>query len=85
MSIVKVKDKYQVTLPISVRNEVGIEVGDILEATVEKGKITLTPKSLVDREIAEGLEDFKKGRTLGPFKTADAAVKALRRTTMRRK
>ena len=85
MSIVKVKDKYQVTLPVSVRNEVGIEVGDILEATVEKGKITLTPKSLVDREIAEGLEDFKKGRTLGPFKTADAAVKALRRTTMRRK
>jgi len=85
VSIVKVKDKYQVTLPISVRNEVGVEVGDILEATVEKGKITLTPKSLVDREIAEGLEDFKKGRTLGPFKTTGAAVKALRRTTIRRK
>ncbi len=48
---------------------------------MESGRITLSPKSLVDRNIAEGLEDFKKGRSIGPFETADAAVKALRRTT----
>jgi len=83
--IVKVKGKYQVTLPSSVREEVGVAVGDILEATVEKGKITLTPKSIVDRDIAEGLEDFKKGRSIGPFKTADAATRALRQATKRRK
>ena len=71
------------TLPSSVRDQVGIAVGDILEATVERGRITLTPKSIVDRDIAEGLEDFKQGRSLGPFETADAAVKALRRTTGR--
>ena len=81
MPIVKVKGKYQVTLPSSVRDQVGIAVGDILEATVEKGRITLTPKSIVDREIAKGLEDFKKGRSIGPFETADVAAKALRRTT----
>ena len=83
MPIIKVKDKFQVTLPSSVRAQVGIAVGDILEATVERGKITLTPKSIVDRDIGEGLEDFKKGRSLGPFETADDAVKALRRTTGR--
>jgi AbrB family looped-hinge helix DNA binding protein len=83
--IVKVKGKYQVTLPSSVRDEAGVAIGDILEATVEKGKITLTPKSLVDRDIAEGLEDFKKGRSMGPFETADAAIKALRRATKNRK
>ena len=38
MPIVKVKSKYQVTLPSSVRDQVGIAVGDILEATVEKGE-----------------------------------------------
>ena len=81
MPIVKVKGKYQVTLPSSIRDQVGVAVGDILEATVEEGRITLTPKSLVDRDIAEGLEDFKKGRSIGPFETADVAVKALRRTT----
>ena len=42
----------------------------MLEAKVEKGKITFTPKSLIDREIAEGLEDIRKGRTYGPFDTA---------------
>ena len=45
------------------------------------GESYLSPKSLVDRDIDEGLEDFKKGRSIGPFETADAAVKALRRTT----
>ena len=43
---------------------------------MESARITLNPKSLVDRNIAEGLEDFKKGRSIGPFETADAAVKA---------
>ncbi len=85
MPIVKVKDKFQVTLPSSVRDQVGVVVGDILEATVEKGRITLTPKSLVDRDIAEGLEDFKQGRSIGPFETADAASKALRWATKRDK
>ena len=85
MPIVKVKGKYQVTLPSSVREQVGVAVGDILEASVEKGRITLTPKSIVDRDIAEGLEDFKKGRSIGPFETAAAAVKTLRRTTKRGK
>ncbi|MDE0167481.1 MAG: hypothetical protein OXL36_20465 [Bryobacterales bacterium] len=48
---------------------------------MESGRITLSPKSLVDRDIAESFEDFKKGRSIGPFETADTAVKALRRTT----
>ncbi len=48
---------------------------------MESGRITLSTKSLVDRDIAEGLEDFKKGRSIGPFETADDAVKALRRKT----
>ena len=79
MPLVTVKTKYQVTLPNAVRRQVRVGVGDILEAKVEKGKITLTPKSLVDREIAEGLEDFKRGRFIGPFKSAKEGIRALRR------
>jgi len=50
MPIVRVKTKYQVTLPTAIRVRAGIRVGDVLEAKVEKGKITLTPKSIPDRE-----------------------------------
>ena len=83
MPLVKVKGKYQVTLPTSIRDEVGISVGDLLEATVTKGTITLTPKILIDRGIAEGLEDMRKGRSIGPFATVSAAVKALHKAAKR--
>jgi AbrB family looped-hinge helix DNA binding protein len=79
MPLVKVRTKYQVTLPEALRRQVRLGVGDLLEAKVEKGKITLTPKSLIDRDIAEGLEDFKRGRFIGPFKTAREGIRALRR------
>jgi bifunctional DNA-binding transcriptional regulator/antitoxin component of YhaV-PrlF toxin-antitoxin module len=79
MPLVKVRTKYQVTLPDSLRRQARLGVGDLLEAKVEKGKITLTPKSLIDRDIAEGLEDFRRGRFIGPFKTAREGIRALRR------
>ena len=79
MPLVKVKEKYQVTLPASVRQRAGVSVGDLLEAKVQGKKITLTPKRLIDREIALALEDFKRGRSIGPFRTAKAAIRALRR------
>ena len=78
MSIVTVKNKYQVVIPRAVRERIGVAVGDILEAKVERGRITLTPKSLVDRAIAEGLEDVRKGRVRGPFGTVDEMIDSLK-------
>ena len=77
MAVVAVKNKFQVVIPLHIREQLPIAVGDILEATVEKGKITLTPKSLIDRHVAEGLEDLRKGRTHGPYSSAGDAIKAL--------
>ena len=79
MPLVKVRTKYQVTLPNAVREQVPVAVGDVLEAKVERGKITLIPKSVVDRAIAEGLEDLRKGRTYGPYRSANEAIAALHR------
>jgi AbrB family looped-hinge helix DNA binding protein len=78
MSLVKVKTKYQVTLPTTLREQVGVNVGDLLEAKVEHGKITLTPKSVLDRRLAKSLQDFKKGRTYGPFASATELTRSLR-------
>ena len=73
--------------PLRVREQIGVAVGDILEAKVERGTITLTPKPVVDRAIAEGLEDVRKGRVRGPFKTVDETIDSLkgrkRRTSSR--
>ena len=79
MPVVKVKTKYQVTLPTSVRHRVGLKVGDLLEAKVERGKITLTPKGVITPGIAEGLEDVRKGRVYGPFASADELLQSLHR------
>lgn len=79
MSLVTIKNKYQIVIPAKVRREVSLRVGDFLEATVERGKITLAPKTLLDREIAESLADFRAGRTSGPFNMAEELVAHLKK------
>jgi AbrB family looped-hinge helix DNA binding protein len=77
MDIVTVKNKFQIVIPQHVRELMHVEVGDILEASVEGGKIIFTPKTLVDRHLAEGLEDARQGRTHGPYARAGDAIAAL--------
>ncbi len=77
MQLVTVKTKYQIVIPRAIREQAGVGIGDLLEAKVEKGKITFAPKSVLDRHLAEGLEDLRKGRTHGPYKTAKEAIVAL--------
>jgi AbrB family looped-hinge helix DNA binding protein len=77
MALVTVKTKYQVTLPTAVRKQAGLAVGDILEAKVEGKKITLTPKGLLDRELALALEDVKRGRVSPTFSSAAAGLRWL--------
>jgi AbrB family looped-hinge helix DNA binding protein len=81
--LVKVKEKYQVTLPASVRQKAGVAVGDLLEAQVQGKKITLTPKVVVDRaliekRLAESFEDYRQGRVYGPFSSAKELIRSLR-------
>ncbi len=79
MSLVSVKNKFQIVIPAKVRKQAGIKVGDLLEAKVERGKLTFVPKTIIDRGIAESLEDYKKGRVYGPFDTAEEAIASLHR------
>jgi len=79
MALVRVKDKFQITLPAALREQVKLAVGDVVEVKVEGTKIVLTPQAVVERELAEALEDVRKGRTLGPFTSSKEAVRALRR------
>lgn len=94
MSIVTVKNKYQVVIPKKVRRKVRVNIGDVLEAKAERGKIILTPKLVVDRtaaneytprqrriidaHLAKALGDVKKGRTYGPFDSADEMIASMK-------
>jgi AbrB family looped-hinge helix DNA binding protein len=82
---VKVQRKGQITIPIRLRVQVGLDDGDLVEARAERGKIVLTPKPLgdraggdeytpaqrraVDSRLAESIEQATKGETHGPFET----------------
>jgi AbrB family looped-hinge helix DNA binding protein len=85
MALVKVKEKYQVTLPVSLRKKAGLEVGDLLEAKVEGKKITLTPKSVLDRELAQALREIDEGKTYGPFNSAKDMIRSLHREAQKLK
>jgi AbrB family looped-hinge helix DNA binding protein len=81
MELVTVKTKFQVVIPQSIRKRVRLDIGDLLEASLENGKITFTPKTVIDRHLAEGLEDLARGRTHGPYESAAGAISALERRT----
>jgi len=97
MPVVRVKAKYQVTLPDELRKRVGVNIGDLFEVELHKGKITLTPKAVVDRDeytpaqrriidagITKGMLDFTRGRFHGPFDTAEEAIAHIKRTLRQR-
>ncbi|MEX2261519.1 MAG: AbrB/MazE/SpoVT family DNA-binding domain-containing protein [Bryobacteraceae bacterium] len=80
ITIVKVpkeRPNYHITIPTSARQLLGIADGDLLEARVERGKMTIAPKTVIDRDLAESFEDFKKGRAFGPFTSHEQFLNSL--------
>ena len=84
----KVTRHGQVTLPASVRRELGVEEGDLVEIEVIEDRAVLMPKKLVDKSQAyfwtkrwqegerEADEDIKAGR-VKVFDSVDELVKDL--------
>lgn len=50
MPLVKIKDKFQVTIPASIRRTIELDIGDFLEAEVREEGILLIPKTVTDRK-----------------------------------
>lgn len=84
MALVKLKEKYQLTLPAEVCKKADLNVGDLLEAKVQGKKITLAPTVVVNREFIEkrlalAEEDIKKGKVSPAFSSTKAAIRYLHR------
>ena len=78
MALIKVNDRFQITLPAKLREQLALEIGDLLEAEVQNGTLTLSPKTLIDRDLDLARAQIKEGQFLGPFETAHEGGKTLR-------
>lgn len=55
----RVKEKFQVTIPVAIRKQLGIKVGDEFEATTKGDNIILLqPQAMVDKSKADAIERF---------------------------
>jgi len=85
-STVKVREKYQVTIPEDVRNKIPLKVGERVEVIAGEGEIIIRPVVEIPRDqawfwsnkwqeqIAKSIEDLKK-RKIKVFKTVKEAKK----------
>jgi AbrB family looped-hinge helix DNA binding protein len=48
-TLVKIHRKGQMTLPSRLRAAIGIAEGDLVEASIKRGTIVITPKLVIDR------------------------------------
>jgi AbrB family looped-hinge helix DNA binding protein len=84
--------KMDLVVPRSVRRRARIKAGDKLEVKVSGGVIHIVPKlpsadreyaswqrRVIDRALAVGLDDIKKGRLHGPFETHHEMIEFLHR------
>ena len=90
MPVVRVIRHGQITLPKEFRDALGVKEGDLLEAEMKENQMVLKPKILIDKipeseyELSEqgkvkvraALEDYKKGRVDGPFRSVKEMKKA---------
>ncbi len=95
MSLVMVKDKFQVTIPAQLRQELDLKVGDMLEAVIEGGRIVLRPKIVVDRaaiadrlhnvlaQVDEPKDEAEEARVMDEVIAEIDAMRAGRRRTRR--
>jgi AbrB family looped-hinge helix DNA binding protein len=60
-TLVKIQRKGQMTLPSRFRSAVGVAEGDMIELSVQRGKIVLTPK-VVDRSRFSGDDAYTRAQ-----------------------
>ncbi|HXQ97006.1 MAG TPA: AbrB/MazE/SpoVT family DNA-binding domain-containing protein [Candidatus Limnocylindrales bacterium] len=76
---VKIGVSRQVVIPKRIHDQLGLEPGDYLEVELDGDRVVLTPKALIEKRLAEGLDDVRKGNVRGPFKSVPALIRSLRR------
>jgi AbrB family looped-hinge helix DNA binding protein len=85
VAAVKIGASRQVAIPKKLHDELGLSPGDYLEVERQGNRIIMTPKSLVEKRLAEALDDVKHGRMGGPHDTVEDLIASLHGTHRRRR
>ena len=81
MSAVKIGASRQIVIPKKIYDELGLQPGDYMEVEKSGNHLILTPKQLIEKRLAEGLQDLEEGRVHGPFDSAKDVIKSLQSST----
>ena len=92
-----VKKEIPITIPRAVQRRARLTPGDKVEFRATPGVITIVAKlpladdeytpeqrRIIDARLAESEDDFRKGRSFGPFNTADELIAHMRGQFKRR-
>ena len=72
-------------IPKAIHDRLGLHAGDYLEVELKRNCVVLTPQTLVERRLAEALEDLAAGRVHGPFTSAKEMIEHLRAAAAERR
>lgn len=78
-TLVKLGVSRQVVIPKKIHDELRLAPGDYFEIARKGNQVVLTPKAMIEKRIAEGLEDIRRGRVYGPFSSAEELIRSLHR------
>lgn len=91
MSLTKIGPKHQVTIPMDVFEQLKLAVGEYLDVRLRGSAITLVPQRLIPKDEAwfhapawqakerAADEAIARGEVSGPFASAEAAIRHLRK------
>ncbi len=87
MAIIKIKQKFQITLPVDIRKKLAMKEGDYVKISVKDDSIILKP---IDKEQLwwwteewqkmekEAQEAIEKAQIIGPYDNIQDALKSLK-------
>ncbi|MFN0103893.1 MAG: AbrB/MazE/SpoVT family DNA-binding domain-containing protein [Bryobacteraceae bacterium] len=88
---ITVKNKAPIVIPSSIQKQAGLKAGDRLEFKVSGKIITVLPKvddlddgytatqrRTIDARLAKADDDILRGRTYGPFSSADEMIVSMK-------
>jgi antitoxin PrlF len=75
--LVQLSPRGQVTLPIDIRNALGVKAGDAMVVSIEDGRIVLSPAVVtpIERYTDDRMAEFEEASQMTPDELAGARTK----------